>query len=634
QITADQKLAVEEKQRYIDNLQELEGHINVLNQKISDLNNENKTLLETTVTQYTSLAENLLKTSENLSKLTEVILKNQEKNVQSILKTENSAIAQQFLKNMKDHPGFDEVIGMKNIVEQLKESLNYLLYPDLYKHMGVKKTQKGILLYGPPGTGKSFLANVFAKEAGLPFFALSSDDFAKKYVGEGPKLINAIFEEARKIAPSIILIDDCDAVFESRVSDKVSSDHGNIITAFLSQIEGVRFDKNKHILIMGTTNYKDNIDPAILSRFNRLIFVDTWSETEINGFLKKKSQSYALDIRAEQYLEQIMAQITNSERDDIKTPRKIIELLEHAGIIAVKHKHLNILPEDLQLAFEQITETVEPNKWELHFHKKHDLQQLFSIKEYKQSPLKHLFLDSNLLDEEKKYFNLIKERYLFFNKPVYNSDKQNNNNIKIIDFNENKEAIKYNYNSENPLPDDLLGFYFDYKTNKENQNTVYLPQLSNINSLEDILNAAIKAKIEKIYFIWNLNKKGENDKIVSSLLEEFKSIYPFLKFDNNLDLQAKICALNIDNNYKEIRQFILNYLINIKNQLIKNILNKLNLGNTSKWEQIVLQQVNTIWRKKLNFYNLDDLQTQIINKILADFKNSQRAEKRSYNKLI
>lgn len=153
--------------------------------------------------------------------------------------------------------------------------------------MGMRKKPKGILLYGPPGTGKTFLAEAFIKESGLPCFVLTSADFAKTYFGEAPQLIKNLFEEARKSSPSIILIDECESVFKKRTDDRLSSDHGNVVTAFLSQIEGVYTDPQKPVFVIATTNLKDEIDNAILSRFNKLIKVDHWKKNEINIFLKK-----------------------------------------------------------------------------------------------------------------------------------------------------------------------------------------------------------------------------------------------------------------------------------------------------------------------------------------------------------
>ncbi|PQP79828.1 hypothetical protein C6B37_00890 [Candidatus Phytoplasma phoenicium] len=651
-VEEDHDIREREKQQFLfligkekEKVQDLEIKSDKLIQENHSLQSENRQLKKEAVDYEQSFTEFFKSTVDKqdlivdkLGKNIDMLTQMQNKQPQQ-LETEDSKIAQKFLKRTDDLPGFDNVIGMEPIIKQLKEVLDYLLHKDSYKDMGLKKIQKGFLLYGPPGTGKSFLANVFAKEAGLPFFALSSDDFSKKYVGEAPKLINAVFEEARKNSPSIILIDDCDAVFKSRVSDAINSDHGNVITSFLSQMEGVKFDKNRPVFVIGTTNYINQIDTAILSRFNRLIKVDTWSKIEINGFLKKKSKEYLLDIRAVNYLDKIIEQIHEYGSDAIKNPRKMIDLLDQSVTIAVGHKHFRILPEDLQLSFERLINNVTPHKWEAHRHQKHELQQLLTTHYYKQIPIEHLYKDSDFKHLEHKHFQLITEKNSLFHKVVYNSDAQDQ--IKIISFLKDKTRINYNYNSENPLHEDILGFYFEYDKNQILPNNHFELNLPEIKSLEQILDEAHNAKVTKIYFIWNLNKKEVNQNIIAELIKKYTTIYPFLTFDSAFHQQIQKEAANIHNNMQELQQFILRYIENIKTHLLEQVLEQIEITNSNinfetnpELKQNILKQADVLWQKQSNIFSLSDLKNQMINDIKIQFEINQRAEKRSYNKLI
>ncbi|MGM1458984.1 MAG: AAA family ATPase, partial [Columbia Basin potato purple top phytoplasma] len=352
-----------------------------------------------------------------------------------------------FARQIDKLHGFSDIIGNEASKEQLRETVEQLKNLNLYKSMGSQKTPKGILLYGPPGTGKTYLAEAFAKEVGLPFFAVTSSDFSKTYVGEGPRLIKNLFDEARKNSPSVILIDECEVAFKKRHSDGLSSDHGNIITAFLSQIEGIYSDPEKPVFVIATTNFKDDIDNSILSRFNKLIEVDFWAEKDIVLFLKIISKNYNLDIRAYKYLEKISEQIINSGLNELRTPRKLIDLFEQATITAIsKHKHLNILPIDLQLIMDRFTNKKNIINWDNHEHIKYDINELLEIKEYKNTPIKHLFVDSFFTDEEKKYFQLIQNGYLQNNKLVYNKDATMQTLEVDIDSNQ-LEKIKMFYSS-------------------------------------------------------------------------------------------------------------------------------------------------------------------------------------------
>ncbi|WP_341266496.1 AAA family ATPase [Candidatus Phytoplasma fraxini] len=519
-----------------------------------------------------------------------------------------------FLKKTDKFPTFDKVIGNEEVKEQLRESVLKLKNLDLHKNMGSTTSPKGILLYGPPGTGKTYLAKAFAKEAGLPFYSLTSSDFSNKYVGESPKLIKNLFEAARKNSPSIILIDECEVVFRKRDSEGLNSDHGNVITAFLSQIEGIYTDENKPVFVIATTNFKDDIDNAILSRFNKMIEVDFWVEKDIIIFLQLTSAKYNLDIRTYKYLDNIAKQIMESSRKELRTPRKIIELLEQAASIAIsKHEHLNIMPIDLQLSFDRITQKKNMIDWTSHKHEKHDKDELFTTKIFKNTPIKHLFIDSPFINKEKQYFTLIKNGYMKNKKFVYNTNLPEKIIEVEIDQN-NLKNINNFYSSTNPLPDDLLGFYFetDDKSKK-------IKELKTINNLENILSESVNAKVPKIYFIWDIEKIKYNKNKMNKLLTLYTNNWEFFKLDNLVQTQLSEMIKIPENHEIDFEQKIIQYIEEIKIKLINDIYDQIqrsndfkNLEYHSQIKKEIQQEINTIFNQNKISETLEEIKNKII----------------------
>ncbi len=543
-----------------------------------------------------------------------------------------------FLKDTTRLHSFKDVIGMEREKEQLLESLSYLKNPEEYKKMGVKNPPKGVLLYGPPGTGKTYLAEAFAKESGLPFYAVTSADFSRSYVGEGPRIIENLFEEARKHSPCIIFIDECESIFRKRNTDGLTSDHGNMISSFLSQIEGIYTDPDKPVFIIAATNFKDEIDIAILSRFNKLIELDYWKEEELKTFAKIMAKKYKLDVRAYKYLEKIMEQICKFGKNFLKTPRKIKEILIQAAGIAIQtHHHLNILPIDLQLAFDRISQSETLVDWGKHTHDKPDVTFLATMKEYKNIPLKHLFKDSSFSFSEKKYFDLINNHYQKDKKTGYN--KYLNYEIESISFSDDKEKIKKTYNDENPLPDGLLGVYFEDKENTDP--TKRRLEMQKIDSLEEILNTGM-GKVSQIYLVWDYEKLKINQKKAQMLIDKFYYNYPFLRNNAFFKTQVLQKASEINNNEEEIEQFILTFLEEkIKQPLINNVFSQIVAQNLLIEENDKLE-IKKIIAGKLavlmgapHILNLEEMQFALLSEIKTYLEvNKQKILEQQIDRII
>ncbi len=171
---------------------------------------------------------------------------------------------------------FNDVAGVDEAVEEVKEVVSFLKNPERYTRLGAK-LPKGILLIGPPGTGKTLLARAVAGEAGVPFFNLSGSDFVEMFVGVGAARVRDLFKDANGKAPCIIFIDELDAVGKTRsqgIAISRNDEHENTLNQLLTEMDG--FDPQAGIIIMGATNRPEVLDPALLrpGRFDRQILVD------------------------------------------------------------------------------------------------------------------------------------------------------------------------------------------------------------------------------------------------------------------------------------------------------------------------------------------------------------------------
>ena len=165
---------------------------------------------------------------------------------------------------------FADVAGEDEAKENLSEIVDYLHDPGKYKEIGASMP-KGILLVGPPGTGKTLLARAVAGEAGVEFLSISGSDFVEMYVGVGASRVRDLFEQAKKGAPSIIFIDEIDAVGRHRGAGLGGGhdEREQTLNQLLVEMDG--FGKNEGVIVLAATNRKDILDPALLrpGRFDR-----------------------------------------------------------------------------------------------------------------------------------------------------------------------------------------------------------------------------------------------------------------------------------------------------------------------------------------------------------------------------
>ena len=169
---------------------------------------------------------------------------------------------------------FDQVAGLQEEKEELKEIVDFLKSPQKYIEVGAR-IPKGVILVGPPGTGKTLLAKAVAGEAGVPFFSISGSDFVEMFVGVGASRVRDLFEEGKRHAPCIIFIDEIDAVARQRGTGMGGGHDEREQTLNQLQVEMDGFGVNEGIIVMAATNRVDILDPAILrpGRFDRKVAV-------------------------------------------------------------------------------------------------------------------------------------------------------------------------------------------------------------------------------------------------------------------------------------------------------------------------------------------------------------------------
>ncbi|HEO98718.1 MAG TPA: ATP-dependent metallopeptidase FtsH/Yme1/Tma family protein [Epsilonproteobacteria bacterium] len=184
--------------------------------------------------------------------------------------------ADKLINSEKPNTKFDDVQGVEEAKDEVKEIVDFLKYPERYMELGAK-IPKGVLLVGPPGTGKTLLAKAVAGEAEVPFFSVSGSAFIEMFVGVGASRVRDLFAQAKKEAPSIIFIDEIDAIGKSRASGGQmggNDEREQTLNQLLAEMDG--FGTDTPVIVLAATNRPETLDAALLraGRFDRQVLVD------------------------------------------------------------------------------------------------------------------------------------------------------------------------------------------------------------------------------------------------------------------------------------------------------------------------------------------------------------------------
>ena len=243
---------------------------------------------------------------------------------------------------------FDDVAGVDGAKEELKEVVDFLKNPDKYTKAGAR-VPKGVLLLGRPGTGKTLLAKAVAGESGAAFFSISGSEFVEMFVGVGASRVRDLFEKAKSSSPSIIFIDEIDAIGRKRSVGKNSGSNDEreqTLNQLLVEMDG--FETDAKVIVIAATNREDVLDPALLraGRFDRRINVDAPDLQGRVAILKvhAKNKKLADDVRLED-----IAKITPGF-----VGADLANLLNEAAILAARRSSDTIKMEDLDEAVDKI----------------------------------------------------------------------------------------------------------------------------------------------------------------------------------------------------------------------------------------------------------------------------------------
>ncbi len=236
---------------------------------------------------------------------------------------------------------FDDVAGAEEEKLELSEIVDFLKNPKKFTEIGAR-IPKGVLLVGPPGTGKTYIAKAVAGEAGVPFLSISGSDFVELYVGVGASRVRDLFEQAKKVAPAIIFIDEIDAVGRHRGAGYGGGhdEREQTLNQLLVEMDG--FGNNEGVIIIAATNRPDILDPALMrpGRFDRQVYVgapdmkDREAVLEIHAKSKKLSSNVSL---------KTIAKSTSGF-----TPADLENLLNEAALLAARNGHEVILMDDIE----------------------------------------------------------------------------------------------------------------------------------------------------------------------------------------------------------------------------------------------------------------------------------------------
>ena len=246
---------------------------------------------------------------------------------------------------------FDDIAGLDEEKEELKEIVDFLKKPKKFTEMGAK-IPKGVLLYGKPGTGKTLIAKAIAGEADVPFISMSGSEFIEMFAGLGASRVRKLFEKARKLAPCIVFIDEIDAIGSRRTSNSgAESENNQTLNQLLVEMDG--FSSEETIIVLAATNRPEMLDKALLrpGRFDRQVTIPAPDLRGREEILKihSKDKKLADDVSLHSIAEDT-AGFTGAE---------LANILNEAAIIATKKEHDAITNSDLDEAVKKVTVGLE-----------------------------------------------------------------------------------------------------------------------------------------------------------------------------------------------------------------------------------------------------------------------------------
>jgi proteasome regulatory subunit len=249
---------------------------------------------------------------------------------------------------------YEEIGGLESAITEVKETVELpLTEPELFASVGIEPP-RGVLLYGPPGTGKTLLAKAVAHASNATFIRMSGSELVHKFIGEGAQLVRDLFQMARDKAPSIIFIDELDAVGGRRTHDGTtgSAEVNRTMMQLLAEMDG--FEERGNVKIMAATNRIDMLDPAILrpGRFDRIIEIPLPDEKGREAIFKIHIRKMTLESDVD--MDHVVKETEGASGADMKS------IVTEAGMFAIRRRSKSVSRDDFEKAVKKVIHKEEP----------------------------------------------------------------------------------------------------------------------------------------------------------------------------------------------------------------------------------------------------------------------------------
>merc|ERR1712226_983502 len=277
-----------------------------------------------------------------------VLLHNKTMSVVGILGDEADPMVSVMKVEKAPLESYADIGGLESQIQEMKEAVELpLTHPELYEEIGIKPP-KGVILYGPPGTGKTLLAKAVANQTSATFLRVVGSELIQKYLGDGPKLVRELFRVAEEHAPSIVFMDEIDAVGTKRYDSNSGGEREiqRTMLELLNQLDG--FDSRGDVKVIMATNRIDSLDPALIrpGRIDRKIefpLPDEKTKRRIFGIHTGK-MSLADDVDLEEYV---------TSKDSL-SGADIKAICTEAGLLALRERRMKVTNEDFKSAKENV----------------------------------------------------------------------------------------------------------------------------------------------------------------------------------------------------------------------------------------------------------------------------------------
>lgn len=353
-LEKDKVLVENEKMRLDREVKSLRGEIErfrsppLVVATVTEVLEDGKLVVKSSTGPHFVIGFSRLFDTESLEPGSRVALNQQTFSIVNVLPSEKDPIITGMEVEEKPEVSYEEIGGLEEQVVEIKETVELpLKKPELFTNIGIEPP-KGVLLYGPPGTGKTLLAKAVANETNATFIKIVASEFVKKYIGEGARLVRGVFELAKEKAPSIIFIDEIDAIAAKRLKSSTSGDREvqRTLMQLLAEMDG--FESRGDVGIVAATNRPDILDPALLrpGRFDRFIEVPIPNEDGRMEILKIHTSSMSLD---EEVDIRLVASLTEGASGaDLKA------ICTEAGMFAIREERSTVTMNDFMDATDKI----------------------------------------------------------------------------------------------------------------------------------------------------------------------------------------------------------------------------------------------------------------------------------------